>query len=92
MAARGENVLFSPKNFDMGQKVNFLHGNSDFCQQGISPLYPGLQLSYWNHPQIDNENDNGPGLGRNYGETDVFTLGRKLVFGPKMGFNPKNHP
>ena len=38
------------------------------------------------------QNDNGPGLGRNYGEMDVFTFGRKMVFWLKLGFNPKNHP
>ena len=37
-------------------------------------------------------NDNGPGPGRNYGETDVFTFGPKVFFWPKMAFNPKNHP
>ena len=36
--------------------------------------------------------DNGPGPGRNYGETGVFTFGRKVVFGLKMGLTPKNHP
>ena len=35
------------------------------------------------------QNDNGPGLGWNYGETDVFTFGRKVW--PKMGFKI-NHP
>ena len=25
-------------------------------------------------------------------ETGVFTFGRKVVFGLKMGFTPKNHP
>ena len=35
---------------------------------------------------------NGPGPGRNYGETGVFTFGRKVVFGLKMGLNPKNDP
>ena len=35
------------------------------------------------------QNDNGPGPGRNYGETDVFTFGRKVFFGLKMGFKPK---
>ena len=24
--------------------------NCDFCQQGISSAYPGLQLSHWDHP------------------------------------------
>ena len=38
------------------------------------------------------QKDNGPGPGRNYGETAVFTFGRKVVFGLKMGFKPKNHP
>ena len=38
------------------------------------------------------QKDNGPSPGRNYGETGVFTFGRKVVFGLKMGFTPKNHP
>ena len=38
------------------------------------------------------KNDNGPGTGRNYEETGVFTLSRKVVVGLKMGLNPKNHP
>ena len=38
------------------------------------------------------QKDNGPGPGLNYGETAVLTFGRKVVFGLKMGFNPKNHP
>ena len=38
------------------------------------------------------QNDNGSGQGRNYGETAVFTFGQIVVFGLKMGFNPKNHP
>ena len=38
------------------------------------------------------QNDNGPGPGRNYGETAVFRSGRKVFFWPKMGFNPKNLP
>ena len=35
------------------------------------------------------QNDKGPGLGTNYEEMAVFTFGRKVVFGLKMGFNPK---
>ena len=35
------------------------------------------------------QNDNGPGLGRNYGETDVFTFGRKVVFGQKWVLTQK---
>ena len=38
------------------------------------------------------QKDNGPSPGRNYGETDVFTLGQKVVFGLKIGYNPKNQP
>ena len=38
------------------------------------------------------QNDNGPGPGRNYGEMGVFTFVRKVVFGLKTGFTPKNHP
>merc|ERR1712122_60870 len=38
------------------------------------------------------QKDNGPGPGRNYGETGAFTFGRKVVFGLKMGLTPKNHP
>ena len=35
------------------------------------------------------QKDNGPGPGRNDGETGVFTFGQKVVFGLKMGFTPK---
>ena len=38
------------------------------------------------------QKDNGPGPGQNHGETGVFTFGRKVVFGLKMGLTPKNHP
>ena len=38
------------------------------------------------------QNDNGSGSGGIYGETNVFTFGRKVFFRPKMGFNQKNHP
>ena len=38
------------------------------------------------------QKDNGPGPGRNYGETGVFTFSQKVVFGLKMGLTPKNHP
>ena len=38
------------------------------------------------------QNDNGPCPGRNYGEMGVFTFGRKVVFGLKMGLTPINHP
>ena len=38
------------------------------------------------------QKDNGPGPGRNYGETGVFTFGRKVFFWPKNGFYPKKSP
>ena len=34
----------------MGQ-VNFLYGHRDFCQWGISQVYPGPQLSHSDHPE-----------------------------------------
>ena len=35
-----------------GQKwVNFLYGNRNFCQQSISPVCLGLQLSHSGHPK-----------------------------------------
>ena len=36
------------------------------------------------------QKDNGPGPGRIYGETGVFTFGRKVVFGLKMGLPQKS--
>ena len=35
------------------------------------------------------QKDKGPRPGRNYREMDAFMFGRKVVFGLKMGFNPK---
>ena len=36
--------------------------------------------------------DNGPGPGQNYGETAVFTFGRKAFFGQKsVFFSKKKH-
>merc|ERR1712004_172079 len=35
------------------------------------------------------QKDNGPGPGRNYRETGVFTFGQKVVFGLKMGLPQK---
>ena len=32
------------------------------------------------------QNDNGPGPGRNYGETAVFTFGQKVLFWVKIVF------
>ena len=38
------------------------------------------------------QNDNGPGPGRNYGETEVFTFSQICFFWPKMHFIPKKTP
>ena len=51
LTARDENVVFHPKIWIFGAKSHFLYGNRYFCQQGISPVCPGLQLSYLEHPQ-----------------------------------------
>ena len=119
-----------------------MYSDRDFCQQGISQVYPGLQLSHLDHPKKISiselgvifrgsplflalsghshvrgistlnfgpistklggtvraikkmtQNDNGPGPGRNYGETAVFTFSRKVVFfWLKMGLITKKHP
>ena len=51
-AARGENVVFWPKNLDIwGKKSIFLYSDRDFYQQGISQVYPGLQLSHSDHSE-----------------------------------------
>ena len=109
--------FFDPKFEYLGPKVNYLFWNRDFCQQGISPVCPGLQLFHLDHPPKNfcfwarghfrgsplclallghfhfrgistlnfgpfstklggtvqavmkmTQNDNGPGLGRNYGD------------------------
>ena len=61
------------------------------CQdRGISTL--NFDETWWNRPGHQKMTPKGPGLGRNYGETGVFTFGRKVVFGLKMSFTPKNHP
>ena len=45
---QGQKCAFPNRKFGyLGPKVNFLYGNCDFFQQGISPIYPGLQLPYW---------------------------------------------
>ena len=127
--------FFDPKIWILGPKVNFLCSDPDFCQWSKWPLYPGLQLSHGNHPELGvifrgsslflavfghshvrgattlnvgpistklggtvrvikkmTQKDNEPRPGQNYRETGVFTFGRKMVFGLKMGFTPKNHP
>ena len=38
------------KNY-LADFFRFLYGDRNFCQQVISPLYPGLQLSHLDQPQ-----------------------------------------
>ena len=40
-----------PKIWIFGAKSQFLFCNRDFCQQSISQLYQGLQLSHSDHPK-----------------------------------------
>ena len=133
--------FFYPKIRILGRKVNFLYGNCNFFQEGISQVCRGYNFPIWITPKKISvselcvifrgsplflavfghshvrgattlnfgpistklggivrvikkmtQRDNGPGPGRNYGETGVFTFGRKVVFGLKMGLTPKNHP
>ena len=53
----------------LGPKVNFLFWNCDFCQQGTSPVHPGLQLSHPDHPQ---KKFRFQALGHFLGLTQVF--------------------
>ena len=48
---RDENVKWH-KNWCFGPKVNFLFLNRDFCQWGISPIHPRLQLSCWTNTEF----------------------------------------
>ena len=43
--------FFDPKIWIFGAKSQFLFCNRDFCQQSISQLYQGLQLSHSDHPE-----------------------------------------
>ena len=57
--------------------------------------WPGIDETCWDHPghQKMTHIDNGPGPGRNYGETTVFTFCLKWENGPKIVFFlPKKHP
>ena len=44
-------AILTPKFGYLGPKVNFLFWNRDFCQQSISPVYLGLQLSHSDHSE-----------------------------------------
>ena len=43
-------AILTKKTGYLGQKVNSLNGNWDFCQRGILLVCLGLQLSHWDHP------------------------------------------
>ena len=91
-----------PKNFRSRARGHFLGLTPGFGRFG---LVSRQRYSYFNFSLISTkldgtvraikkmtQNDNGLGPGRNHGETAAFTFGRKVVFGLKMGFTPKNHP
>ena len=66
------NLAILTQKFEyLGPKVIFLYGNRDFCQQGISQVYPGLQLSHSDHSK---KNINFRARGHFSGLTPVFGL------------------
>ena len=89
MAARGEMCFFDPKIYFLGLTPVFGHshfrGATTLNFGPISTKLGGIVRVIKKMTQ----KDNGPGPGRNYGETGVFTF---VVFGLKMGLTPKNHP
>ena len=89
------------KNANFGQKFQFFPGESKSFVTHITENPPRhlVQICFWsgigqNVQKMAKmaQKDNGPGPGRNYGETAVFTFGRKVVFALKIGLTPKNHP
>ena len=103
--ARGYNIPIwtTPnRNFCFRARGHFLRLTPVFGRFGLVSLhkykYPKFWTVFnetlWKRPsqQKMTQNDNGPGLGRNYGETAVFTFGRKVVFWPKKRFIPKKYP
>ena len=96
LAARGENVLFGPKNLHIwGEKSIFGMVIAIFVNRAYHKYTQGYNFPFWTTrpsnrlffggtvPAVKKmtQHDTGPGLSRNYGETAVFTF--------KKGFNPK---
>ena len=52
-------AILTRKFGHLGKKVIFLFWNRNFCQQGISPVYPGLQLSHSDHPKKNSVSELG---------------------------------
>ena len=52
--------------------------------------WSSIDETCWDHPGHQ-KNDNGPGPGRIYGETAVFTFCRKAENGPKIRFFQKKN-
>merc|ERR1712016_192839 len=89
----------SPKKFRFRARSHFLGLTPVFGHSHVrgvptlnfGPISTELGGTVWAIKKMT-QKDNRPGPGWNYGETGVFMFGRKVVFGLKMGFTPKNHP
>ena len=73
---RDEKMQFSP------EKVNFLFWNSNFCQQGVSSVYTGLQFKKndpqwqrtWSQPELRRKSCN------TFGQKRHFFMAKNLFF------------
>ena len=65
----------------LGPKVNFSFGKRNFCQQDISPVYPGLQLFHPYHPPKNSMFRGSPLFLAIFGLCH-FTIISTLNFGP----------
>ena len=97
LAARDDNVLFGPKDLDKwGKKPIFCMVIAIFVDRAYNKYARGYNFPIWSTLtklggtvraiKKMTQNDNRPGPGQNYGETVIFTLGRKCCF------NSKKHP
>ena len=89
LAAKGKNVLFWPQNLDIwGQKSIFCIVIAIFVDGTNDHYTRGYNFPIGTTPKKISVSE----LGVIFWETGVFTFGRKVVFGLKMGLTPKNHP
>ena len=78
-----KNAIFGPNLAVLGPKILIFLGISKSFGAHITEKPPGHQKM--------TRNDNGPGPGRIYGETTVFTFGRKVFFFAKNPFFSKKN-
>ena len=92
-AGRVNNIIISGTKVDLGFRISLflavfghrrVRGATTLNFGPISTKLGGIVRAIKKMTQ----KDNGPGPGRNYGEMGVFTFGRKVVFGLKMGLGP----